>query len=159
VIHHLGRRYDIAQLLPHGASMRLLDALVEYGHEHIVCAVDVSEASAFFEPGHGVPWWVGVEYMAQTMGAYAGIMRLEAGRPIDLALLLGTRAFTCARPAFAAGTHLQVRATLLLEETGVFICRCELHDGDELLSRAEVKGFQPHDIQPYLESLKTGAGA
>jgi predicted hotdog family 3-hydroxylacyl-ACP dehydratase len=158
MIRELGRHYAIRELLPHGPSMVLLDRVLEYGHEHIVCEAVIDERSAFFEPGRGVPGWVGVEYMAQATGAYAGIMHRQAGRAVQIGLLLGTRAYECTRAAFPAGTRLQVRAALLLLDVGgVAVFRCEIGDGATIVARSELKAFQPEDVDGYLAALEAAA--
>lgn len=150
----LGIAYSIAALLPHGPGFLLLDALLEYGAEHASCLVEIGPQSLFFEEGHGVPGWVGIEYMAQAIGAYAGIVRTQAGLPIEIGLLLGTRRYACSRAMFAPGTRLTVRVEQLVRDgSGVAAFACTIHDGNEQLARAEIKAFQPDDVRGYLRQL------
>src|SRR3546814_13023940 len=79
-----GLRHSSAELLPHGPAFVLLDALHDYGDEHASGHVDITPQSLFFEASRGVPCWVGVEYMAQAIGAYAGIVRRQSGQPIEI---------------------------------------------------------------------------
>ena len=150
----LGQPYAIAELLPHGPGFLLLDALLDYGHDHARCLVEIGPQSLFFEPGRGVPGWVGIEYMAQAIGAYAGIVRRQAGLPVEIGLLLGSRRYTCPQPYFAAGTRLEVAAEQLVRDaSGVAVFACSVHDGERELGRAEIKAFQPDDIRDYLQKM------
>lgn len=150
----IGRSYPVAELLPHGPGFLLLDALHEYGVEHASCQVDITPQSLFFEAGRGVPGWVGIEYMAQTIGVYAGIVRRQAGLPIEIGLLLGTRRYECTPPYFAPGTQLIVRAGQLVRDaSGVAAFACSIHSAGRELARAEIKAFQPDDIRDYLRGL------
>ena len=50
----------------------------------------VPEAGLFVEDGQ-VPAWVGIEYMAQAIAAWAGCRARAAGKPPQLGFLLGSR--------------------------------------------------------------------
>lgn len=147
------KRYTPHQTLPHGPGMVLLDELVDWSTEHAHCALTIRPDSCFFEPGRGVPGWVGIEYMAQCIGVWAGIQRLEAGQPVLIGLLLGSRSYDVPTD-FPEGQQLSVRAELLVRDaTGVGVFACTLARGDEVLSRADIKAYQPDDIAGYLASL------
>lgn len=146
--------YTPAQTLPHGDSMRLLEEVLAWDAESATCALRISPASRFFEPGIGIPSWVGIEYMAQCIGVWAGIHRLQAGLPISIGLLLGTRSYGCERAAFPDGQRLVVKASLLVRDSaGVGVFACELGDGDAVWARADIKAFQPDDIDGFLKKL------
>lgn len=69
---------DLATLLPHRDPMILLSTAVDYGDDFATAVVHISEASPFFDAElGGVPSWVGMEYMAQTIGIWAGHQRLK----------------------------------------------------------------------------------
>lgn len=146
--------YTVAELLPHGPGFTLLDTLLDYGEEHASCGLTIGPGSLFFEEARGVPSWVGIEYMAQAIGVYAGLVRLQRGEPVEIGLLLGTRRYACTRPYFAEGERLTVRADQLVRDaSGVAAFSCTLKSGDELLAKAEIKAFQPDDIHGYLRQL------
>ena len=153
-----GHRYTLPQLLPHGAGMILLDELVGYDAETLTCALTIRPDSRFCD-GRRVPAWTGIEYMAQAFGAFTGIARLQKGRPVQVELLLGTRAYDCGVEGFPVGARLTVRVRLLYwDPEGVCAFACEIRRGDAVLARSEVKGFEPDDIEPFLRNL-TGATA
>src|ERR1051325_2359742 len=62
---------DIRSLLPHTGRMVLLDRVIAADADNLCAEVTIRRDSVFFD-GSGVGAWVGIEYMAQTIGAYAG---------------------------------------------------------------------------------------
>lgn len=148
-----GKTYTLPQVLPHGPSMLLLDRLVGYEPEALTCELTVRPDSRFCD-GRGVPAWVGLEYMAQTLGAFTGVARLQQGKPIQLELLLGTRSYDSRVDAFPVGSTLTVRARLLFwDPDGLCAFACEVREGSRVLATSEVKGFEPDDIEPFLRKL------
>lgn len=148
-----GLRYAVEELLPHGPTMRLLDRLVSYDADTVTCEVTIRPDSRFCAEG-GVPAWVGIEYMAQALCAYIGIQRLQEGRPVQVGLLLGTRAYDCALAAFPLGSRLEVSAELLFRNPdGVCAFACALRLDGRGVASAEIKGFGPDDIEPFLADL------
>ena len=67
----------------------------------------------FFDGG-GVPAYVGLEWMAQACGAHVGALARDAGIPVRVGFLLGTREFTIHAPRFRLGERLIVGAALRL---------------------------------------------
>lgn len=150
-----GRHYEIAQLLPHGPGMLLLDRLAGYTADTLSAEVDIRAGTKFCD-GNAVPAWVGIEYMAQTLGAFTGASRLQDGKPVQLELLLGTRFYECSVPEFKVGSTLSVKARLLFwDPDGIVAFACEIREHDRLLANAEVKGFEPEDIEPFLHKLES----
>lgn len=149
-----GPLYSLADVLPHGPGMLLLDRMVAYDTESLTCELTVRPDSMFNDGKHGVPAWVGIEYMAQTLGAYTGIARLQAGKKVQLELLLGTRSYDCSKPYFREGACLHVRVKLLFwDPDGVCAFACEIREGATVLASSEVKGYEPDDIEPFLQEL------
>lgn len=137
----------IAEVLPHQGAMLLLDEVLEHGTEHVVCAVTIGERSQFCEGAEGVPAWVGLEYMAQTVCAYSGVEEARAGLRPSIGLLLGTRRYEAQVERFAIGTRLLIRAELVLrDENDLVAFNCTIHDGTRLLARGDVKALRPQDV-------------
>jgi predicted hotdog family 3-hydroxylacyl-ACP dehydratase len=149
-----GNSYTLRDVLPHGPGMLLLDRLVGYEAESVTCEVLIRPESLFCRDARGVPSYVGIEYMAQALGAFTGIARLQKGRAVQIEMLLGTRAYDATRAWFAPGSRLTVRTDLLYwDPEGVCAFDCTLHDGAERVARAEIKGYEPEDIGPFLAEL------
>ena len=145
---------NIDEVLPHRDSMRLIDRLLDWQPESIVVEVDVPHHGPF-NHADGVPAWVGVEYMAQAIAAWAGCRARSAGREPSIGFLLGTRRYESRVSWFRAGALLRVEARRELlgdNGLGMFSCRI-LGDGEELAT-AKVSVFEPPDAMAYLESTQ-----
>ena len=68
----------VESLVPHRGTMSLLDRVLAVDEEQALAEVDVGPASLFAQ-ADGVPAWVGIEYMAQTVAAWAGAARACRG--------------------------------------------------------------------------------
>jgi predicted hotdog family 3-hydroxylacyl-ACP dehydratase len=145
----------LAELLPHGPGMVLLDRMLGVGPDWGEAEVTIRRDSRFSDGTAGVPGYVGIEYMAQTLAAFAGAQRLERGQPVQIALLLGTRRYESQVGWFAPGWTLTARVTQLLHTAdGVSAFACELAHGATRVAHAEIKAYQPDDIEPYLTRLE-----
>lgn len=140
----------ITELVPHAGPMCLLDRVLAAEGERLSAEVVVPAQGLFCQDG-GVGAWVGIEYMAQAVAAWAGWQARAAGQPPRIGLLLGTRRYRCGVPRFAAGQRLQVdieRAYQADNGLGQFDCRIQA-DGVELAS-ATLTVFGPEDPSAFL---------
>jgi predicted hotdog family 3-hydroxylacyl-ACP dehydratase len=125
----------IENFIPHRAGMRLVDRLVELDDEHVVAEVDVPFDGLFVRDGQ-VPAWIGIEYMAQTVSAWAGARARSGGGQPRPGLLLGSRKYEVRCAGFPSGATLRVEARCELVAAnglGQFDCRIRL-DGEEVAS-------------------------
>lgn len=141
--------YSVAELVPHGGKMSLLSRIIDYGDGWLHAEVDISRKSMFADE-HGVPSWIGLEYMAQAIAAYAGLQeRLQGGAP-KIGFLLGSRHYACSSDYFAIGHTLKIQVQLeFLLENGLNVFSCRLQ-GQEILASANVNVFQPDDADAFL---------
>ncbi len=100
---------DIRSLVPQTGAMVLLDSVIAADQESLCAAVTIRPENLFYKD-KGVGAWVGIEYMAQTIAAYAGYLALQHGEPIKVGFLIGARRYECAQAFFALGSHLQIQA-------------------------------------------------
>ena len=80
----------IENYVPHRGVMLLLDRLLQADAESAVAQVTVPRDGLFLQDA-GMPAWVGVEYMAQAVAAWAGWQAVQAQQPVKLGFLQGTR--------------------------------------------------------------------
>jgi predicted hotdog family 3-hydroxylacyl-ACP dehydratase len=135
-------------LLPHRAPMVLIDRALGMDGEWFEAEVDISPASPLCE-GAGVPAYAGIEYMAQTVAAYAGAEGRAAGGLVQVGMLLGTREYLSAVPLFRVGQRLRVRVRkALYQPGGISAMECRIVDavdGRELAS-AQLTVVQVGDL-------------
>ena len=139
-------RYTVAELLPHRPPMILLDEILSFDETSLTAAVQVSAASLFAEAG-GVPVHIGLEYMAQACGAFAGAMARERGESVRIGFILGTRQYRAYVPSFRCGDRLVVTVSVLYqdEQMGAFSCRIEV--AGVLAAEAQLSVYQPDPAQ------------
>lgn len=142
--------------IPQRGSMQLLDRIVRVDAESAVAEVRVPLDGLFTQDGK-VPAWVGIEYMAQTISAWAaGRSRGRGGHGPKLGLLLGSRRYEAHCDGFPAGATLRIEARCEImgdNGLGVFDCRVEMQGRQ--VAAAQVSVFEPDDA---LALLKQGAG-
>ena len=131
----------IAELLPHGANMILLDRLLSYRENKSVALSTVRRTSKFFD-GSGVPAWAGLEYMAQTVAAHAGFEARLRGQPPQIGFLLGTRRYECAAAEFPLDAELAVTVEPLFAEQGLASFSCTIEHA-RVLARAVLNTYRP----------------
>lgn len=146
------QHYDIDAVVPHRSPMRLVDRLLHWDEESVAVEVTVP-GEGLFADADGVPAWVGVEYMAQAIAAWAGCRARRAGQAPSIGFLLGTRRYVAEQPVFRAGARLRVEARCeLLGENGLGMFACRIMQGEDVVAVANVSVFEPTDAVAYLES-------
>ena len=133
----------VLELLPHGPELMLLDHVLAKDADAVTVAVTIRPDSPFLVPGRGVPAHVGLEYMAQSCGTYAGLEARAQGEPARVAFLLGTRRYRAVRPWFAVGERLDVAARLLLRDGALAVFDCRIDCGGAELASAQLTVYQP----------------
>jgi predicted hotdog family 3-hydroxylacyl-ACP dehydratase len=98
----------IEELLYHRPPMIFLDQVIESGPESLVAGVEIRPGIPFFENGRGVPAWVGLEYMAQAVAAFAGVRARAKDEPIRLGMLIGCRRYSTKLSVFPPGANIVV---------------------------------------------------
>jgi predicted hotdog family 3-hydroxylacyl-ACP dehydratase len=138
---------DMRDIVPHAGRMRLLDRLVAFDGESLTAELVIRADSLFAHP-QGVGAWVGIEYMAQAVAAFAGNEALLCGAKVKVGFLLGTRHYACNVPYFPVGAALRVsvrRESLGDNGFGSFTCTIA---GEGIAAGATVTVIQPDDPGP-----------
>ncbi|WP_417067213.1 hypothetical protein [Niveibacterium terrae] len=144
----------IAELIPHRERMLLVDRVLSFEGEQVVAELTVRDDPLFCSDGL-VGSWVGLEYMAQTVGAMIGLMSRERGEPVRIGLLLGTRRFSAQVAAFRPGQTLRVEATqAFIADNGLAAFDARILDQDRVLAEATLSAFQPEDVQAFLREVE-----
>lgn len=150
--------WPIADVVPHGGDMSLLDHMIELDAERIVCGAVIRPGGLFSLADGSFPAWAGVELMAQSVAAWAGAHALNEHRPVRLGFLLGTRHYVCNVDSFAVDSQLHIYAERAFHDEngmGSFACRIEA-PGIEAEARLSV--FSPPDADLFF-SQATAANA
>lgn len=124
--------------------MLLLERLLSVTHEHALARAKAGRDHVFFREGHGIPAYVGLEMMAQTVCAWDGYWRWHNKQRPAIGFLLGCRSYLTARPYFFEQEELRVEAIPMLadSEMGSFRCRIHTPNGQELAS-STISAYRP----------------
>lgn len=146
--------YSIAELVPHSGKMSLLDTVLDYGDGWLLAEVHITPESTFADD-RGIPAWIGMEYMAQAIAAYAGLQGRLKGEKPTIGLLLGSRKYQCTTDYFSFGQTLLLTVNRELDaDNGLSVCKCELK-GDNVEASANLNVFKPPNVDEFFqEALK-----
>jgi predicted hotdog family 3-hydroxylacyl-ACP dehydratase len=136
--------WSVAELLPHTGAALLLDEVIACSETSLSTGVTISPESAFWRKA-GVPAHVGLEYMAQTCGAFSGERARRAGEMPRVGFILGTRRYLATRAWFAAGERLVVTSDLVWRDEQVGVFDCVIRSGGEIVATAQLIVAEPEN--------------
>ncbi|MDR0735288.1 MAG: hypothetical protein LBF51_00400 [Zoogloeaceae bacterium] len=145
------RYLPIQEYLPHRGRMVLLDAVLAAEAGRIRCVATIRPDSPFCR-NDNVPAYVGVEYMAQAIGALIGWQSRRVGEPVRTGFLVSARKFTSQVAAYPVGARLQVEARENWRDAeGLGVMDCVIyHPADDIAAEATLMVFQPRNLQAYV---------
>lgn len=144
----------VEELLPHAPPMVLLDAVEEVEGLRCRCRVDV-RSGAPFAGEDGVPAYVGIEYLAQAVGALSGWRARLSGKPPHLGFLLSVREYASEVATFPMGTTLLVEVTHVWGEGEMMRFDGVLRDAThgQILAQGGLSVFSPGNPDSYLKGV------
>lgn len=143
----------IAPYVPHGHGMCLLDTLLDVGEEYLHAEVTPRHEDLFAKSA-GIPGWVGLEWLAQAVAAWAGVQAVMAGSKPQIGFLLGSRRYRCQTPWFAFGQPIRIEVELdFRADNGLGAFQGRLIGPQGQLATATLNVFQP-DSQQALEAMQ-----
>lgn len=146
----------IEELLPHRGGMLFVERLLSWDAAQATVRA-VPSASAWYAEPAGMPSRIGVELMAQAIGAHVGVTAWSRGEPPKRGVLLGTRSYRSTLAHFPAGVPLSVKATIEFVDPsgmGAYDCVIEL-DGAEV-AKARIMAYEPADFEAFLAAARAG---
>ncbi|MBQ0714618.1 MAG: hotdog family protein [Paraperlucidibaca sp.] len=140
----------ISELVPHAGRMCLLDRAIEADAESLSAELVIRSDNPFIQ-AQGVPGWVGIEYMAQAIAAWAGWQARLQGQAPRIGFLLGSRRFQCHQPWFAIGDVLRIEVRLQFQaDNGLGQFDCQIHCADVLAAEAALTVFETSEPQQFI---------
>lgn len=144
-------KQELEKILPHKLPMVLVDRVVAFDLEEksLSAQVDIIPDIMFFEQdSKTVPVFVGIEYMAQTIGAYSGICLKQAGEiEPKLGFIIGSRNYECFVDNFLQGQILQIKVQELFFDSEFGSFECVITEKGKLLAKAQLNVFQPKNLE------------
>lgn len=145
---------DIRDVVPHAGRMLLLDRVVAFDGQSLTAELRV-RPDALFVHARGAGAWVGIEYMAQAVAAFAGMEARRNGETVKVGFLVGTRHYGCNVPYFPLGATLRVlarRDAEAIHGVGSFDCSIT---GEGIEAKATVTVIQPDNPGLFIRDLNT----
>lgn len=147
-------QYTFESVVPHTGAMVLLDQ-IDHGDDEALQASVTIRADAPFVDERGMPGWVGIEMMAQTIGALGGCRARSNGQPVKIGFLVGSRKYQCSHSHFPIGAQLQVTVREVISgENGLCVFECTLQgtgEHSDITAKANINAFQPEDPEKFLQ--------
>lgn len=148
-------QWSVDELVPHRGDISLLDRVLGHGDSWLEARSVMTNHNLFLEHGE-VPAWVGVEYMAQAVAAWAGTQARANGRPVKVGFLLGSRRYESSVAGFPEGSTMRIRVDQEMtgdNGLGVFNCRIDGRDprGQAFSATARLNVYQPDEFDDVLK--------
>ena len=142
----------VEELLPHATPMVLLDAVEEADGLRCRCRVEVRSGAPFVGED-GVPAFVGVEYLAQAVGALSGWRARLSEKTPHLGFLLSVREYVSQVAMFPMGTTLLVEVDHVWGEGEMMRFDGVLRDAThgQILAQGRLSVFSPENPDSYLK--------
>ena len=139
----------MSELVPHDGNMCFLSSVEAFDEKSLHAKARIESTNPFLI-GRTISNWLGIEYMAQAIAAWAGIRGRNKGEPPKVGLLLGTREYNGDSPAFQLHDELDIYISQVVaskNNLAVFKCRIEYKEGQ---IEATINVFMPENIQKFL---------
>ncbi|MGC3874746.1 hypothetical protein ACPF7Z_15905 [Halomonas sp. GXIMD04776] len=145
---------SIAPFVPQSRGMCLLDNILAVDDDSLQAEVTPSAAD-LFATGAGIPGWVGLEWLAQAVAAWAGWHARSCNEPPAIGFLIGSKRFEslCEHLAidrtYRVSIHLDFRA-----DNGLGHFHGEiLNDDGTRLAHGTLTVFQPPSDEQSEQTL------
>ncbi|MEB3753615.1 3-hydroxylacyl-ACP dehydratase [Acinetobacter sp. MD2(2019)] len=132
---------DATLLIPHQAPMIFVDELCETGDDYVITQLTIRPELMFYEP-EGLPSWVAIEIMAQSIAVFAGVQGKKNQQSPKVGYLLGTRKMNLPISHFKPNDVLKIKVQQLYLHEGLGQFQCELSNAEQTLS-AVLSVYQP----------------
>lgn len=146
----------VSELVPQAGAMCLLDKVLSADTETLSAQVTIRANGLFFHDG-AVGAWVGMEYMAQAIAAWAGWQARQQAQLPKIGFLLGCRRYVSQRPGYTLGEILHIHVSRQFQADnglGQFDCRIEVDQ--TVVATAALTVFEPSDASLFLEEMDHG---
>ena len=147
--------YAIEELIAHDHPMILIDHVISYTSEKIETSLTIHEDTPFMFDAQ-VPSYVAVEYMAQSIAAYSGIIAQKKGEKIRIGFLLGTRKLELMCTHFHIGDQLHIEANSLYNDGEMASFDCVTKKGEKIVAKARLNVYQPSNDNLKMETKADG---
>lgn len=127
--------------------MVLIDEIKTSDDVSIQTEVTIRPDSLFQNEEGNVPAWIGIEYMAQSIAAYAGAKHVRHHEIIKPGFLVGTRTYDAFTDYFMQGKTYLINANLLFVDEGLgsFECHINEKESGQKCCSAKINVYEPEN--------------
>lgn len=133
----------VEEVVPHSGPMVLLDRLIGFTEEEgLATAEVVLRGDSMFVRDGKARAVVTVEYMAQAVAAYVGLIAKKKGGEIEIGFLIGIREMKLHQSHLHAGDVLEVEAKHVWGDMKLGSFRAAVRRGSEEIASATLTVFR-----------------
>lgn len=144
----------LEKILPHKGPMVLIDDVTSYSLEKgwLKSVVEIREDSIFYDKTlGGVSSVVGIEFMAQTIAAFAFLY--SGKEEPQIGFLLGTRLYNNKYSVFKLGETLEILVKQIFFSEDIVSFECFIYnENKEEISSATINVYQNDNIEERLNN-------
>lgn len=144
--------------LPHRSPMLLIDSVIAVENDSVHCRVTVSDQCALFQDPDGFyPNCLFIEFMAQTVGVYAGIRDNKTDAAPRVGFLLGSRNVRLIKEKLSRGDvfDIEARCVFFGEESLPSQFDCRVTENGLEVASAVLTVFRPQNLQQFVQETFT----
>lgn len=156
--------YNLEEILPHGKPIIILNGVknCDFENSNVETFFNVTPTDVFFDENlNGVPSYFALEYMAQTIACFVGILgkSKDPNFKQEIGFVLGTRKMDLKIPTFENSKTYSVKAQKVFfdEEMASFECAIFNEDNFEC-ARAIINAFKPKNPLKFLQAIQQNNG-
>jgi predicted hotdog family 3-hydroxylacyl-ACP dehydratase len=139
-------------LIAHRPPMRLLDRAIAISAEEAVAELTVRQDNPLVVAGRGMPAYVGLELMAQTIALIEGQRCYRDGVPPKIGFLLGCRRYDVSCSEFALGMRLVVSVKMVFCGGDMYSFEARICDAEgQVLATATLNVYAPKNPEAFLK--------
>lgn len=140
------------ELIAHRPPMRLLDRVISVDDTQAVAELTVRKDNPLYVAGRGLPAYVGLELMAQTIGLIDGMRCKSDGQPPKIGFLLGCRRYAADRSEFELGMRLNIAVKMVFSGGDMYSFESRIDDAaGRTIATANLNVYAPSNPRAFLK--------
>lgn len=147
---------ELEAILPHKPPMILIDRIIEFDYEqsYLKAEVDILDTKQFYNfEQKGIPSYIGIEYIAQSIAAFAGIYQTQYKKEkTKIGFIIGTREYECFISIFPENSTLSIEVKQLFLDFELACFDCKISSGNKELVKTQLNVFQPLSIENFINN-------
>lgn len=147
------------ELLPHDHPMIVISEVenVDLKSGNLTARADIKKTDILYQPHiNGVPTYSALEYMAQTIGCFAGYYDLEINpnKKPAVGFLLGTKKMEVFTPVLNVDESYFIKVQELFMEENLASFECSMYNKEnKIVANAIINTYRPENVDDFLKEL------